>query len=262
MAGALRSMIEYYRRVYGLPPPEALAQAQAPADPAYLEKIRACPASDLSWLDLEYLTERDPELALRRWEEVKQAASEELRIGHRAAQALEPVQSEPRKRAQFLALCQDLEARWQPRDGVERQLMETMALAQSSMLHWLEKLTLRSTVDSRNPEDEIREHGGWTRPRVSDSQAMEQAMGMVERFNRIFLRTLRALQDLRRRAPSVIVQNAGHVNIGRQQVNMTATGGPGHTSSSEEDPLPCKCHKSDGGVASARARRRTPRRRG
>ncbi len=44
---------------------------------------------------------------------------------------------------------------------------------------------------------------------------------MVDRFNRLFLRTLRALRDLRRYAPAVNIQNAGQVNIGGQQVNTT-----------------------------------------
>ena len=43
---------------------------------------------------------------------------------------------------------------------------------------------------------------------------------MGDRFNRLFLRTLRALRDLRRYAPSVTVQNVGQVNIGQQQVNV------------------------------------------
>jgi hypothetical protein len=39
----------------------------------------------------------------------------------------------------------------------------------------------------------------------------------------MFLRTLRALRDLRRYAPPVIVQNAGQVNIGQKQVNVLDT---------------------------------------
>ena len=42
---------------------------------------------------------------------------------------------------------------------------------------------------------------------------------MVDRFNKLFLRTLRALRDLRRYAPTVMIYNAGQVNIGQQQVN-------------------------------------------
>ena len=43
---------------------------------------------------------------------------------------------------------------------------------------------------------------------------------MVDRFNKIFLRTLRQLRDLRRYSRPVIVQNAGQVNVGGQQVNV------------------------------------------
>jgi hypothetical protein len=49
--------------------------------------------------------------------------------------------------------------------------------------------------------------------RQSDADALEQAAAMMDRFNRVFLRTLRALCELRRRGP-VIVQNAGQVNVG------------------------------------------------
>jgi hypothetical protein len=45
---------------------------------------------------------------------------------------------------------------------------------------------------------------------------------MVERFNTMFLRTLKALRDLRRQVPGVVVQTAGQVNIGGQQVNVAA----------------------------------------
>jgi hypothetical protein len=43
---------------------------------------------------------------------------------------------------------------------------------------------------------------------------------MVDRFNAIFLRTLKALRDLRRQIPGVVVKSAGQVNVGRQQVNV------------------------------------------
>jgi hypothetical protein len=41
----------------------------------------------------------------------------------------------------------------------------------------------------------------------------------------MFLRTLRALRDLRRWGSPVIVQNAGQVNVGGQQVNLNGAGG-------------------------------------
>ena len=49
----------------------------------------------------------------------------------------------------------------------------------------------------------------------------EEAAAMVERWHRLFLKTLEALQRQRRLAPTVIVRNAGQVNVGGQQVNLT-----------------------------------------
>lgn len=44
-------------------------------------------------------------------------------------------------------------------------------------------------------------------------------------FSRLFLRTLRALCDLRRYAPSVTIQNlGGQVNVAAQQVVANAAG--------------------------------------
>jgi hypothetical protein len=44
---------------------------------------------------------------------------------------------------------------------------------------------------------------------------------MVDRFHRMFLRTLRALCNLRKVPLAVFVQSAGQVNVG-QQVNVAA----------------------------------------
>jgi hypothetical protein len=44
---------------------------------------------------------------------------------------------------------------------------------------------------------------------------------MCDRFHRLFIRTLRALRDLRRYQPPVVVQNVGgQVNIGEHQTNI------------------------------------------
>ena len=51
----------------------------------------------------------------------------------------------------------------------------------------------------------------------SSTEAMEQAAAMVDRFNRQYLRTLRALRDLRRCVSAVTIQQAGQVNVGGQQ---------------------------------------------
>jgi len=48
---------------------------------------------------------------------------------------------------------------------------------------------------------------------------VEQAAGMVERFHRSLTRSLRSLQEWRRRS-TVVVENAGQVNVGEKQVKL------------------------------------------
>ena len=52
---------------------------------------------------------------------------------------------------------------------------------------------------------------------------------MVDRFNRLFMRTLRSLRDLRRYSPSVVVQNVGQLNLGQTQLNIGQAGAPSET---------------------------------
>jgi hypothetical protein len=57
---------------------------------------------------------------------------------------------------------------------------------------------------------------------VCVQNAIEQAMQMIDRYNRLFLRTLRQLRDLRRYSTPVKINNPQQVNIatdGGQQVN-------------------------------------------
>jgi hypothetical protein len=60
--------------------------------------------------------------------------------------------------------------------------------------------------------------------RLTDAQATAEAAGMAERCHRLFLRSLRALQD-RRRLGLPVVRRANQVNIAQQQVNLTGTAG-------------------------------------
>jgi hypothetical protein len=173
-----------------------LAEKETPAQIA--DRLSRRPPEETSWFNLHQLSNHDPELAVQRWEEMKLAALDELQAGHRAAVALENGHSTAWKRAQFLALRHELMQEWEPRNGIERQLIDTMAEARTVVLLW----------------------SSWLTPGMLGDEAIEQAAAMVDRFNRIFLRTLRALRDLRRLPPAVVVANADQVNVGGQQVNM------------------------------------------
>jgi hypothetical protein len=222
LATAYRAKVNHAKKTLGLSAQQAVAKVEEPCPLDEVFRIEDCPPEDVTFADIDDLARVSPARALQCWERIKQAAREELQSGHRAAVVLEGHDADAWKRAQFLALREELSRELRPRNGVERQLIDQMAQVQTQMYFWQERLSLRASVEPLREKRELEEEGGWSPPRVSEHQALEQAAAMVDRFNKMFLRTLRALRDLRRYTGPVIVQNAGQVNVGGQQVNVTA----------------------------------------
>ena len=179
----------------------------------------ALESDHVSWGQLQDLFARDPALAFQEWDRIVATARDELRAGNRAARAIESAHATPKERAEFLVMREELGT---PRNGIERTLLDTLALSQMAFLNWMETLTLRATLDTETDNATAKRSGKWTPPRASEHQGIEQAMAMADRFNRISNRTLRTLRDQRR--TTLIVQNAGQVNVGKQQVNVQNAG--------------------------------------
>jgi hypothetical protein len=219
LVAGFASLVESYRNAYAVSQEEAVRLATQP-NAGYEAMILHGPASQVSWAGLHFLGQRDPALAERRWEEVKQVAREELHTGHRAGKVMEGYESRCWDRAQFLAVREELDAAWRPRNGMERQLVDQLAMLQTALLRWQQILIGRTMLDTSALVRAEQGKGRYQPPRVTDYKATEQAGRMVERCHRLLLRTVRALQDLRRQAPPVVVRRAGQVNIGQQQVSM------------------------------------------
>jgi hypothetical protein len=161
MASAYRRMIEHFRNFCQRSPQEAVARTDALSSPAFAELILTGPPKETSWFELHVLAEKDPALAATRWQEMNRAAVAEVQAKMRAAQALEGLKGSAWQRVQFLALCRELEEGWQPRNGVERQLLDTMALSQSAFLHWLNSLTLCTSLEVKKVNED---KDKWTPP--------------------------------------------------------------------------------------------------
>lgn len=219
MAEDLLQLVRSYKREYDLSMQEAAARVEDMLQEEEQDALRR-PPSSVMWHQLDALLDRDPQKFLERWEEIKRLAREELSTGHRGCQAVEVYGSTPWNRAQYLALRRELTDGWQPRNGVERQLVETMAQAQTAVEFWLKLMMARAAREAAMEEAILRHKGKWEPPGVTGFQIVDQAGAMVDRFNRMFLRTLRALRDLRRGPAPVFVQNAGQVNVAQQQVNV------------------------------------------
>ncbi|QJW98521.1 hypothetical protein [Frigoriglobus tundricola] len=219
LAESFGQMVQAYEQHFSLSREEALQRATAPPLDGGQRTLDG-PPDQVSFFDLHQIARTDPDRAAARWEEVKKAALDELRTGHRAAEAVETFNAGAWQRARFLALREELSAEWQPRNGIERQLLDTMAQAQAGYLVWLHRLTTYTSLESCTNDRRIKDEGRWQPPRQSDADATEQAAAMMDRFNKMFLRTLRALCDMRRHSKPVIVQNGGQMNVAQQQVNL------------------------------------------
>jgi hypothetical protein len=218
MASAFAALVKSYAETFDVPQEEAAARA-GELDPAREERILHGPPDQVRWHDLNTLARRDPERARGRWEEIKQAARQELESGHRAAAALGSVVGGCWQRAQFLAVRNGLAEAWRPRNGLEWQLIDTMAQAQALMRLWQENLVALTLLAGRAGKPDPEWPGQPLGRRLSEAEMTEEAAAMVERWHRLFLKTLEAHQELRRRPP-VVVRRAGQVNIASQQVNL------------------------------------------
>lgn len=127
----------------------------------------------------------------------------------------------PWGRARFLAVREALAAEWQPRNGIERMLLDLMAQAYVGYELWLERLVLYATLEADEFERDTNKRGEWKPPRVSTDAAREGAFQMTERFHRMLIRAQRALRDQRRYGLSL--GSVGQLNIGMMQQNVAAS---------------------------------------
>jgi hypothetical protein len=218
IAAAFGGLIDQYQEHFKLSAQAAAARAVEPV-PDRPQRAMQRPPDQVSWIDLLVLEKSDPALALRRWEEVKRAAREELRSGHRAARVLESYSNHCWGRAQLLAVRAELIDAWRPRDAQELLLIDQMAQFQTLMERWQQTLTAYAMISGAERRAG-RDAGDFQPPRVRDAEAVEGAAAMVERMQRLYLRALKALQDRRRAGPPVVVRRAGQVNVAAQQINV------------------------------------------
>ena len=227
MAAAYRRRVDFYKNEYGKALPEALEMAaRTSADSlqaAFIESLRVEPPDQVSWADLQQLEDAGPGDALRKWAEVKAFARDELISGMRGAAVVECMSEMgggPLVRARYIALRQEMAKDWEPLTGIERLLIEQMAQAYTMQHYWMDALGYRASFSLADVD---RGRGEWTPPTLTKQQGIDNAAAMVDRWNRMFLRCLRQLRDLRRYSP-VVIQNAGQVNVGGQQVNVSKQG--------------------------------------
>ena len=204
------------------------------------QKVMSYPFHNIFFSDLHSLYGYAPRVAERLWETVKDEAQTEFESGHLAANTMFPVHymKSAWSIAKYLGLRESFIAEWQPRGGIELSLIDMLAQTFFQWQYWLEETIKRSQTRPREEHYEYQkwkqwnektknskswQDGYWFPTYVSEQQDIEHAVQMADRFNRIYMPTLRQLRDLRRYAP-VTINNPNQINIandGGQQVNIS-----------------------------------------
>lgn len=218
LARVYNQTVEGFQRLLHLSPPEADKQALELISPTSTESLLKQDPKEISWIDLNCLASDGESLQV--WEQIKKAAQEELSSGFTVAKLVEGYCAKPWDRARFLVIRRVMIDEWQPRGGVEMVLLDTLATSYFMYLFWMDLHVERATTQAEIQKNDLKERGK-RRPAFSwEEEGTARAAAMTDRFNRMFMRTLRALRDLRRYSPAINIQNAGQVNIAEKQVNM------------------------------------------
>lgn len=207
-----------------------------------LRSLLELPLESIGFADLMELHSEAPRVAEKFWENAKLEGRKEFESGHLSANIAFPVgyMKSLWNIARYQGVRESFIDEWNPVGGIELSLIDMLAQAYFQWQFWVEQTVKRSQTQEReehpdyykfrvNKELEYKANGWtdghWFRPYVTEQQAIEHAVQMADRWNRIYMRTLRQLRDLRRYSP-VLINNANQVNIagdGGQQVNLTDT---------------------------------------
>jgi hypothetical protein len=207
--------------------------------------LMRAPLDSLNFVDLMELQEFAPRVAEWFWEHAKREGRKEFESGHLSANIAFPAgyMKQVWNVARYIGVREAFIAEWGPRGGIELSLIDMMAQTWFQWQYWVEQSVRRSQTPVRSEDPEYSRWKAqkrtenpkakmvtsdnptaeeWLRPYVSERDAVEHAVQMAERWQRMFTRALRQLRDLRRYTP-VTINNPRQVNIaaeGGQQINL------------------------------------------
>ncbi len=181
--------------------------------------------ADFSWHDVTAEWRRDEAAGRALMDRIKGTARDELAAGRTAAAAIEGFHPRPMERAEYLAVAAELADGLKPANGTERLLIDGMTQALVLHRRWLHKMAFSDSMETYNLEKDARTRGEWLPPRIGETEYVDRAAAMADRFLRAFLRLLKAYRDQRRVLGTLVVAG-GQVNIagdGGRQVVATRT---------------------------------------
>jgi hypothetical protein len=207
--------------------PERIEEyASGTDDTTAIERMRSRSFYEITYQDLQSATNQDPKQTLMVLGAMSDAAKDRVEGGIFAADVLGFTM--PYERLEFAVIRNGFIDEWQPRGGIEASLVDMLTQTYLAWQFWLKRsfdvatnqdLAAQQVARSKTPYDS----GTWQPPRVTAKEWLDHSTQMADRFNRMFLRVLRQMRDLRRYASPVVIQNAEQVNVaadGGQQINV------------------------------------------
>ena len=188
-----------------------------------LEDALDAAPEDVTWTAMARLEDQQPGSFAILWERLKEYARDELESGQRAA-SVAVGDHRAISRARFLVLREKYIAEWQPRNVLESQMIDAICQAQTIREYWMTLATERVAIECEIERFWVEYNGKRSEKRIDGSESAREAREEAERWDRVFIRAVRALRDLRRYSTAVIVNNqGGQVNVasdGGQQTNV------------------------------------------
>jgi len=176
---------------------------------------------DLSWNAIGQFEDESPGSFALIWERVKQYARDELESGHRAASVAVGDQR-PITRARFLVLREKYIREWEPRNVLESEMIDAICQAKTIRDYWMTLATERVAVECEIERYWVEQSGKRSERRIDGSESARDAREEAERWDRVYIRSVRALRDLRRYTTAVIVNNqGGQVNLATDESQQT-----------------------------------------
>jgi hypothetical protein len=234
MTGAIARNIEWLVDNWSTDKPLSVAEASERARSIYPITDEGRDPDQVSWHELGNMMEHAPERGAALWRSICEEAAREMATGTRAAKAVERQFAGPLERARFLVMLRGLEASLKPEGAHEHLIVHQMAVAYEQILRWEAVATQRidgesfhadrdrrRTLETRSKREreQYEYEYGWMPPRLSDAEAIDQAVMVADRYRRAFLRLLRTLRDIRR-VMGTVVMTGGQLNVAeRQTVN-------------------------------------------
>ena len=190
------------------------------------DALNASP-EDVTWTAMARLEDAQPGSFAILWERMKEYARDELESGQRAA-SVAVGDHRAISRARFIVLREKYIEEWQPRNVLESQMIDVICQAQTIREYWMTLATERVAVECEIEQFWVEFNGKRSEMRIDGSESAREAREEAERWDRVLIRAVRALRDLRRYSTAVIVNNqGGQVNVandGGQQMNMMKKG--------------------------------------